>query len=158
MASTSPSCNCDCQSDYDHVLSTVDSIEEKVDSINGDLEDYVQTHELEEAQTEMSGLHDQLQSGFTALGDRAAASKEATDDFKERLVELETADNFFETGVNDSGADNMVAVRQIASGPQAVAQAVVDRVYIRCTRLHNRQAAQQVVQAEVAATLFNWGI
>ena len=57
MAYTSPSCNCDCQSDYAHVLSTVDSIEEKVDSINGDLEDYVQTHELEEAETEMNGRH-----------------------------------------------------------------------------------------------------
>ena len=36
MASTSPPCNCDCQSDYVHVLSTIDSIEEKVDGINGD--------------------------------------------------------------------------------------------------------------------------
>ena len=147
MASTSPSCNCDCQSDYVHVLSTIDSIEGGVDGMNCGLENYVQTHELEEAQTEMNGRHDQLQSGFTALGDRAAASKEATDNFKERLVELEAADHFFERGVNDSGADNMVAVRQIATGSQAVAQAVVDRVYIRCTRLHNRQAAQQVVQA-----------
>ena len=98
MASTSPSCNCDCQSDYAHVLSTVDSIEEKVDGIHGDLENYVQTHELEEAQTEMNGRQDQLQSDFTALDDRAAASKEATDNFKERLVELETADHFFEEG------------------------------------------------------------
>ena len=36
MASISPSCNCDCQSDYVHVLSTIDSIEEKVDGINDD--------------------------------------------------------------------------------------------------------------------------
>ena len=137
------------------MLSTIDSIEEKVDGINGGLENYVQTHELEGAQTEMNGRHDQLQSGFTALGDRAAASKEATDNFKDlkRLVELETADHL----VNDSGADNMVAVRQIATGSQAVAQAVVDRVYIRCTRLHNRQAAQQVVQAPQQQH-YIWGI
>ena len=96
MAYTSQSCNCDCQSDYAHVLSTVDSIEEKVDGINGDLENYVQTHELEEAQTEMNGRQDQLQSDFTALDDRAAASKESVDQFKERLDQLETTDHFFE--------------------------------------------------------------
>ena len=144
MASTSPSCNCDCQSDYAHVLSTVDSIEEKVDSINGDLEDYVQTHELEEAQTEMNGRQDQLQSDFTALDDRAAASKESVDQFKGRLDQLEATDHFFEGKLDNREADHMVAVQQIATESQAVVQAVVDRVYIHCNRLHNRQATQRV--------------
>ena len=95
------------------MLSTVDSIEEKVDSINGDLEDYVQTHELEEAQTETNGRQDQLQSDFTALDDRAAASKESVDQFKGRLDQLEATDHFFEGKLDNREADHMVAVQSL---------------------------------------------
>ena len=49
---------------------------------------------------------------------------------------------------------NMVAVQQIATESQAVVQAVVDRVYIHCTRLHNRQAVQRV---ELASQQQQWG-
>ena len=70
--------------------------------------------------------------------------KDSVDNFKERLVQLETTYHFFEERLDNCDDDNMVVVQQIATESQAVVQAVVDRVYIHCTRLHNRQAVQRV--------------
>ena len=76
-------------------------------------QNYVQTHELEEAQTEMNGRQDQLQSDFTALDNLTINSKE-------RLDQLETIDHFFEGKLDNRDADHMVAVQQIATESQAV--------------------------------------
>jgi hypothetical protein len=102
----------------------------------------------------MNSRHDQLEAEFMALDNRAAASKDSVDNFKERLVQLETTDHFFEERLDNRDDDNMVAVQQIATESQAVVQAVVDRVYIHCTRLHNRQAVQRV---ELASQQQQWG-
>ena len=81
--------------------------------------------------------------------------KDSVENFKERLVQLETTDHFFEERLDNRDDDNMVAVQQIARESQEVVQALVDRVYIHCTRLHKRQAVQQVVQASQQQ---QWGI
>ena len=106
--------------------------------------------------SQKSGVHGTQNHGAkpkTALDNRAAASKDVVDNFKERLVQLETTDHFFEGRLDNRDDDIMVAVQQIARESQKVVQAVVDRVYIHCTRLHKRQAAQQVAQGPGTAAI-----
>ena len=95
MSSVSAAQACyDCLSNHEAVLSTVESVEDKVDELRGDLADYVQTYELTEAQDVLCGRQDELDEAVGAVDGRVGVLEAETQALRGELEHLGLASNF----------------------------------------------------------------
>lgn len=87
MVQNNETSNCYCENNHYTVLCTVDSIEEKVDTLSGELDECVSFQDLEAVQDELNGRQDGLETTVNELADTVDVLESNIGDTIEETIE-----------------------------------------------------------------------